>query len=839
MTTKRFNETALRALIESFGNPMYVARGGRVWAANEAYLEMLGQGRAQVEGRLFLDFVRPEDRARLEARYRKREEGVLKESGPQRYLLPRAGGGSLEVATYVQEVELEESGRAMLINLLVLGERPAELVVAERLVETSAELVAARSEEAVRRVALAGLTGAGFSAHFLVREGERFVIRDGDGALPPEDMALGLRALAEGRPTFGHQPEWESSHVYLPLGTTLSEVLWVSGQGLSSSYGSVLALFAKVVGAALTDARLLAEVERGRLELGAVAELARFVAQPEPPSPEAFLSRLATLLSADAALLYAPESPEGELVLTAQVGLDGQLSAVLAAPLGGMSPSLAAARGAVLSSEAEEGVLMEATGGRLGCGAAVRLAHGGHPRGLLQVLRAPGRPFAGGDLRLLFPLSELMMTLLDQRRLRSESARQLADTRLLLDLARTTTATLEVASILDVASDFLVKLLDVSNCFILLHDEQSGVLRGAAASATHRDFFRGVVIPVEEPVSIAARVARERRPFAVPDLSKVAELAQRELVRRFDEKAVLALPLTSREELIGVVLLDDTRRPRTFPPAFIELAEATCGQIALAIANARLYESLWASYAELAAARAEMVKRERLAALGELSAIVAHEVRNPLGVIFNAVASLRRMIKAEGDAGMLLDILAEESDRLNRMVGDLLDYTRPREPMLHPEEVPRVLQESADSARAQQGGSGRISFTVDADPELPRVPMDRRLIRQALVNVLINSIQSMPQGGPIQVRARREPHGGKDMLRIDVTDQGCGIPTELVHRVFEPFFTTKAQGTGLGLAVVKRIIEEHHGEISVESAPGRGTTFTLRLPLTQLTTSLP
>ncbi|HZH75730.1 MAG TPA: ATP-binding protein, partial [Archangium sp.] len=96
---------------------------------------------------------------------------------------------------------------------------------------------------------------------------------------------------------------------------------------------------------------------------------------------------------------------------------------------------------------------------------------------------------------------------------------------------------------------------------------------------------------------------------------------------------------------------------------------------------------------------------------------------------------------------------------------------------------------------------------------------------------------SMPQGGLVRVLARRETHGGRGMLRIDIVDQGCGIPTELLHRVFEPFFTTKAQGTGMGLAVVKRNIEAHHGEISLVSVPGRGTTFTLRLPLTQPTST--
>jgi signal transduction histidine kinase len=680
--TRRYSEATLRGFIESLGNPIFVEQGGRVRAANEAYLEMLGLGREQVEGRFVLDFIHPEDRGRLEA------------CCPQRYLLPDLGRGVREVAAHVQEVELEGSGQAMLVNCMVLGARPME------------------------------------------------------------------------------------------------------------------------------------DVERCQWEMAVVAETARFITQPEPPSPEAFLSRLATLLGAASVRLYIHESSEGALRLSAQVGLEGALEIP--------SPPTVVAKGAVLSSEAEERALMEATGGRLGRGAAVRLFQGGHPRGLLQVLRPPERPFGGADLRLLGTLAELLMTLLEQRRLNAECARQLSDTRLLLDLARTTSTTLEVASLLEVASEFLVKLLDISNCFILLHDERAQVLRAAAASS-HRDFFRSVVIPLDDPHSAAARAARERRPVAIPDVERAAGLVHHELIRILGEKAVLALPLTSREELIGVVLLDDTRGPRAFSPAFLELAGATCGQLSLAIANARLYESLWASYAELAATRAEMVKRERLAALGEMSAIVAHEVRNPLGVIFNAVASLRRMFKAEGDAAMLLDILSEESDRLNRIVGTLLDYTRPREPLLQPEDVLRVMRDAVETAQAEQGGGGRITFTVDVAPELPRVPMDRRLIRQALVNVLVNAIQSMPQGGEVRVDARRETQSSREMLRIGVKDQGCGIPVELLHRVQQPFFTTKAQGTGLGLAVVKRILEEHHGELALESTPGRGTLLTLYLPLTQPT----
>ncbi|MBX5483523.1 MAG: GAF domain-containing protein, partial [Myxococcaceae bacterium] len=411
----------------------------------------------------------------------------------------------------------------------------------------------------------------------------------------------------------------------------------------------------------------------------------------------------------------------------------------------------------------------------------------------------------------------------------AESKRQLADTQLLLDLARITAGTLELHSILDAACDFLVRLLDVSNAFILLYDQSARVLRGAAASRDHREFFRTVEIAIDNP-GVAGTAARERRPIVVSDTMDY-RAGRRDLVDRFGERALMALPLISRGELLGVVVIDDTRGPRVFAPELIQLAQASIGQLALSVANARLYESLRQSYSELAAARAEMVKRERLAALGELSAVVAHEVRNPLGVIFNAVSSLRRITSPEGDARMLLGIIAEESDRLNRIVGELLDFARPRALSLQLANLGRLVEESVDAAQAERSPGAVVRFDLQIPPDLPELPMDRHLLRQALVNVLVNAVQAMPQGGTVSVRARLEPAAGEKWARLEVSDQGGGIPPELVHRVFEPFFTTKARGTGLGLALVKRIVEDHRGEVQVRTDPGRGTTFIFRLPL--------
>ncbi|MBU8896295.1 histidine kinase [Corallococcus sp. H22C18031201] len=833
MNSQPYSEQAVRGLIEPFGNPMLVLDAGRVRAANDAYLRLLGLAREQVEGRSFLDFVQPEERSRVGERYRRlMASGELLGGQSHFYLVPGVDGHSREVVLSATSILLEEGRQGLLVNCLVLPEPPMELAVAERLVETSAALVSADSEEAARRIAVEGLIAAGYRARLLRWDGERLLSPDGHPA--PADVEFALEAVADARPVFGGTDHSEPTHVYLPVGGQFADVLWVEGPWVAPRHGSVLTLFAKVVGAALADARLQAEGARSRWEVEAVAEVARFVAQPVPPTPDAFLARVAELLHASAVTLHVVPGPGSPLSLLAHVGLESVVAQgrSVEALAGVLAPWAVAVETGVLSQDAHARALREFSGGSLESGAAARLTRGGEVVGALQVLRPAEWPFDARDARLLSTLAELLVTLLEQRRLRAESARQLTETRLLLDLARTTSGVLETASILDVAADFLVHLLDVSNCFILLYDEKARLLRGAAASSAHREFFRSVAIPLHGD-GLASRVARERRPIAIEDVAKSQGGYDAELVERLREKALLALPLTSREELIGVVMLDDVRRSRAFGPELIELAEATCGQLALSIANARLYESLWASYAELAATRAEMVKRERLAALGELSAIVAHEVRNPLGVIFNAVASLRRLLQPEGDAVMLLDILGEESDRLNRIVGDLLDYTRPREPVLQPEDLGRVLHDSLEAARAQGAADRPVRIQAEVEPELPAVPMDRRLIRQALVNVAVNAMQSMPQGGLLHVRARREALDGREQLRIDVADQGPGIPAELLHRVFEPFFTTKAQGTGLGLAVVKRILEEHHGEIAVESTLGRGTTFTFRLPLSQ------
>ena len=301
------------------------------------------------------------------------------------------------------------------------------------------------------------------------------------------------------------------------------------------------------------------------------------------------------------------------------------------------------------------------------------------------------------------------------------------------------------------------------------------------------------------------------------------------LQSRFPLRGMLAVPLSFGERPVGAAVIGDDRRPRIFSDEEIERAMVMGSQLAIAIANARLFEDLKSSYDALAHTQVELVRGERLAALGELAAVVAHEVRNPLGVIYNAMASLRRLLKPEGEAEVLFSFVREEAERLDSIVSDLLDFARPREAELR-RHSPDTLISAA--VRAVEGTCqiARVQLSVELPRELPQVMVDERMMRQALMNLLLNAVQAMPRGGQLSISAAEEPRHAPPALRIDIVDSGPGIPAELAEKVFQPFFTTKATGSGLGLAVVRRILDAHQGQVWVDPARKPGACLSLRLP---------
>jgi signal transduction histidine kinase len=238
-------------------------------------------------------------------------------------------------------------------------------------------------------------------------------------------------------------------------------------------------------------------------------------------------------------------------------------------------------------------------------------------------------------------------------------------------------------------------------------------------------------------------------------------------------------------------------------------------------------EELRHSHLEIRLMQDELVRKKQLAAVGELSAAIAHEVRNPLAIIVNAVAGLRRAQVSEGDRTTLLDIVDEETARLNRLVTDLLRFARP----VQVKRASVNLQELAERARMVTKHDCDVQVDPIVDPNLDIVTADPGLMRLVFDNLVANACQAMPTGGVVHVRVRRGDIEGSPAVCIDIVDTGHGMDPQVLTRATDPFFTTRPSGTGLGLPIVERIIEAHGGRVDIDSEQGRGTTVTLVLPL--------
>jgi two-component system, NtrC family, sensor histidine kinase HydH len=222
----------------------------------------------------------------------------------------------------------------------------------------------------------------------------------------------------------------------------------------------------------------------------------------------------------------------------------------------------------------------------------------------------------------------------------------------------------------------------------------------------------------------------------------------------------------------------------------------------------------------LLAAEAAVRRSERLAALGQLSAGLAHELRNPLGSIKGSADLLARSASHNDPMTKeLAEIISVEVDRTNSLVTRFLDFARPLEPRREPTDVTKVIDRAV--ARA------RVEVTRDYDSSLPRLAIDPELMEQVFLNLVTNASQASAPDAPITIRTREVD----DQAEVSVIDQGCGIPADKIETVFNPFVTTKQHGVGLGLAIVAKIVDGHGGKMAVESEPGKGSTFRVLLPI--------
>jgi two-component system sensor histidine kinase HydH len=287
-------------------------------------------------------------------------------------------------------------------------------------------------------------------------------------------------------------------------------------------------------------------------------------------------------------------------------------------------------------------------------------------------------------------------------------------------------------------------------------------------------------------------------------------------------RAGICMPLLAGDRVVGFLACWDERVPEAFASDEIAALIEVADRCALVIENSKLYQ--------------QMKERDRLAALGEMSAGLAHEIRNPLAAIKGAVQFLDPA-KLPMEDREFLEIVIEEVNRLNGVVTQFLDYSRPLKPALAPTDVNDVLERTFRLLQAEVPPA--IGVELALAEWLPRVNADAEQLKQVFLNLALNAFQAMPGGGRLVVSTRlardelafwREGSRKADVVEVRFRDSGPGIAADARDRIFVPFYTTKEKGTGLGLAICQRLVKAHQGTIQVRSAPGEGAEFLVALP---------
>ena len=221
---------------------------------------------------------------------------------------------------------------------------------------------------------------------------------------------------------------------------------------------------------------------------------------------------------------------------------------------------------------------------------------------------------------------------------------------------------------------------------------------------------------------------------------------------------------------------------------------------------------------------------ERLASLGEMVASVSHEIKNPLGIIHSTAEILNKRLRDQAPSSKhLAEIIITETSRLDDIVREFLDFARPQVPHFATTTINDPLIKVIEFMQPELAKK-QVTLEQNLDPEIESIDIDQNLLYRAFLNLFVNAIQAMPEGGTLSVTSSLASEGQKKNIVIRITDTGIGISEEKLGMIFTPFYTNKNRGTGLGLAIVKNIIEEHNGSIDVQSETGEGATFIITLP---------
>jgi signal transduction histidine kinase len=404
--------------------------------------------------------------------------------------------------------------------------------------------------------------------------------------------------------------------------------------------------------------------------------------------------------------------------------------------------------------------------------------------------------------------------------------------------------TLNLDETLELILQGVAKGIGFDRVRLYLLDEEKKQLVCKVAVGVVKEKIQNLSLPYDREDNMVSRAIMDRQPFIVEDASRDPRV-NLDLISFLDVKSFAVVPLLSRNKVLGGIAADNLITQTLITEKKLQSLNIFANQAALALENALMYEELKAFSSQLedrvrkASARLEETQRqlfqsEKLAALGKLSAGIAHEIRNPLTSIKILIHSLVDETATDASREKDLAVIETEIGRVNKIIKQFLDFARPRPPSLEPMDVRTVLEETLALLIYEMEAQG-VSLERNYSPDLPPIPMDREQMKQVFLNLMLNAAQAMDRGGKLTIHtALRSQHPGdrnSPLVEIGIQDTGPGLSGDIRAKIFEPFFSTKEEGIGLGLPIAQRIVEEHGGEIRVGSSPGEGTTFYVILPL--------
>ena len=454
---------------------------------------------------------------------------------------------------------------------------------------------------------------------------------------------------------------------------------------------------------------------------------------------------------------------------------------------------------------------------------AVPLEVGEEVRGVLNVDSDRAEAFSSEDQELLMALARQAARVIhntwlyEQVRLKARLFESLAS------VSRTINSTLNLDDALSIITREACVLMRAKVCSLMLLDESREWLDLRASFGAGEAYVTRPRLSLEE--SLLGIVVRRKKPLQVKDVQVSSRYESVEVARREGLVALLSVPLLYGGKAIGTLSVY-TGQPYSFSNEEIHILSALAELSAIAIQKAQLYE-------RVVDVEEQLRQNEKLSALGLLAAEVAHEIRNPLTVLKMLYHSLDLKFPPDDPRAKDARIIDEKLAQLNRIVEQILDFTRTTEPQLAPVNLNELIEELGLLVRHKLKHQN-IRLTRNLEADLPAVTGAATQLEQAFLNLILNAAEAMPKGGELTIRTRRVrlPRGGMGPAHVAVEfqDTGQGMSEEQRRRAFTSVLsTTKAKGTGLGLAIVARIVEAHRGKLKIRSRLGHGTTVTVFL----------